>query len=92
MRSSQPTKGRAWLRLAPPAVWLMRGLLAACWLFTAEALFWTNVSRPLWIWLPLALGYVAAAGLILDAAVRFRVRDLFGGALLGGLFALVSGA
>ena len=92
LRSSQPTKGRAWLRLAPPAVWLMRGLLAACWLLTAEALFWTNVSRPLWIWLPLALGYVAAAGLILDAAVRFRVRDLFGGALLGGLFALVSGA
>lgn len=71
--------------------WKVRVLVAVCLFFGAEVVLWTDMSRPLWMWLPVGLGYVAAGALIVDSLVRFRVFDLFSLLTLAGVFAVIGG-
>lgn len=70
-------------RLAP------RLLLAVLLGFGAEGLLWSAPSNraPLDLALTLA-GLLACASILLDLIARWRVRDLYGLAAIGGLFAL----
>lgn len=66
-------------------------LLAMLLLFGSEVLAWTNPpQRPLMEWLLLLPGYLAISTILLDLIVRYRVRDLFGGLLLAGIYSLVA--
>ncbi|MEM6281947.1 MAG: hypothetical protein AAF787_07120 [Chloroflexota bacterium] len=75
-------------RTNPTGVWLMRLFLAACLFFGSEVLVWTDIARPVWLLLAGIPGYVALAALLLDLAVRFKVRDIFGVLTLAGVYAL----
>lgn len=83
-RKATPRPGRL-------AAWLRRLLLAVCLFFGGEVLLWTDVTRPLWGWPLVALGYVAAAALLIDFIRRFRVYELFGLLVLAGLYAVLAG-
>ncbi len=74
-----------------PRVWTVRLLFAACLAFASEVVLWTDVTRPVWMWVPVALGYVAVAALLLDLLVRYRVHELFGAMALMGLYGLCAG-
>ena len=78
-------------RYAPLGVWLARLLLAMCLAFFSEIFLWSDVDRPLWHWLPVALGYLAAAALLLGLIVRFAVRDIFGLLMVAGVYAALAG-
>lgn len=66
-------------------------LLALLLLFGSEVLAWTNPpQRPLLEWLLLLPGYLALSSVLLDLIVRYRVRDLFGGLVLAGIYSLVA--
>ncbi|MCS6835584.1 MAG: hypothetical protein NZ750_06160 [Anaerolineae bacterium] len=59
------------------AAWGWRGLLAACLAWGIEVLLWTDLlARPLSEWLLRVAGYLLVASLLLDLAVRYRLRDL----------------
>ncbi len=71
------------------AVGWLRALLAVLLLFGSEIVLWRNPSaRDLPEWFLLAGGYLALGTLLLDALVRFRVRDMFAGLLLAGVYGL----
>jgi len=76
----------------PAITWRTRLLLAALLLFGSEILLW-NVPTERYIleWIPLILGYVVLAGLILELAVRFRVRNIFGLLALAGIYGMLNG-
>lgn len=66
-------------------------LLAVLLLFGSEVLAWTNPpQRPLLEWLLLLPGYLALSAVLLDLIVRYRIRDLFGGLLLAGIYSLLA--
>ncbi len=66
-------------------------LLAVLLLFGSEVLVWTNPpQRPLLEWLLLLPGYMVLSAVILDLIVRYRIRDLFGGLLLAGIYSLTA--
>lgn len=72
--------------------WLTRGLLAVMLAFGSEILLWTNPpGRALLDWLILAVGYLAVSAVLLDLAVRYRIRDLFGLMALAGIYGLAAG-
>lgn len=76
-------------RSAPRAVWLVRLAFGLLLLWGSEVLLWTNPpGRALLEWPLLAAGYVLLAALLLDLAARYRVGDLFGALLLGGVYSL----
>lgn len=58
------------------AVWTVRLLLAALFLFGSEIILWTNpLEHSLLDWLVRIVGYVLLATLTLDIAERYRIRD-----------------
>ena len=70
-------------------LWLLRGLLAALLLFGSEIALWRSpITRGLPEWLLLAAGYLALSAGLLDWLARYRVRDLFAGLLLAGVYGL----
>lgn len=72
--------------------WLTRGLLAVMLAFGSEIVLWTNpTGRTLIDWLILALGYAALSAVLLDLAVRYRIRDLFSLMALAGVYGLAAG-
>jgi hypothetical protein len=74
------------------AAWRLRLLLAAMLLFGSEILLWIDpAGRNILDWLLLAIGYIAIASLLLDLAVRFRVRNVFGLLALSGIYGLLNG-
>ncbi len=69
--------------------WAVLLLLAALLALGSELLLWQGV--PAWTldeWLLKGAGYVLLAALLLDTAVRFRVRDAFDVLLLAGIYGL----
>ncbi len=90
------TDGRNMSRLA----WMVRALLAACFVFCIEILLWIapvaspsadRVGREWWQWGIVIAGSVALAGLALDLAARYRVRGVFGVLALAGMVAMLYG-
>jgi hypothetical protein len=74
------------------AIWRPRLLLAVALLFGSQILLWTDPTRlPLIDWLALTVGYTATAALLLDLAVRFRIRNIFGVLALVGIYGLLNG-
>lgn len=70
----------------------LRLLLAGLLAFFSEIVLWYGAStRSALEWLPLLIGYVALAAILLDFAARYRVRDIFGVMLLAGIYGLVYG-
>jgi len=73
------------------ALWLMQMLWALLLLLGAEILLWRDPpSRRLDEWLLLLVGYYIVAVLVLDTAMRARVRDLWGVMLLAGVAAVLN--
>ena len=73
------------------AIWFYRLLLAVLLLFGSEFLVWLNpFQRPLTDWLLLGVGYLALACLLLDLAVRFRLRNLYDVMVLAAIYGLLS--
>lgn len=69
----------------------MRVLLGALLLFGSEGVVWTTAHTftPLdWAWR--ALAYALLAGVLLDLAVRYRVRDLYDSMALLALYGLLA--
>ncbi len=67
-----------------------RVTLAVAWAIGGEVLAWSfPPDRPLIDWALILAGYAALAYAMIDLAVRWRMRDLYGVAALGGLAALV---
>lgn len=76
----------------PFTTWRLRLLLALLLFFGSEILLWTDpLARQMIEWLPLAVGYLALASLLLDLAARFRVRNIFGLLALVGIYGLLNG-
>lgn len=74
------------------SMWLTRGLLAVLLAFGSEIALWTNsAGRSPLDWLILAVGYLALSAVLLDLAVRYRIRDLFGLMALAGIYGLTAG-
>jgi hypothetical protein len=72
--------------------WRLRLLLAALLLFGSEILLWTvPTDRYILEWFPLIIGYITLATLLLELAVRFRVRNIFGLLALAGIYGLLNG-
>lgn len=72
--------------------WRIRLLLAALLLFGSEILLWTvPTDRNFLDWIPLVIGYIALASLLLELATRFRVRNVFGLLALAGIYGLLNG-
>ena len=72
--------------------WRVRLLLAALLLFGSEILLWTvPTDRYFLNWIPLLIGYITLATLLLELAVRFRVRNIFGLLALAGIYGLLNG-
>lgn len=71
--------------------WTLRLLLAGWLLFGSEILLWNDPpGRTLWEWLALLAGYGAMAAVILDLAVRFRIRSVFDVMTLAAIYALLN--
>ncbi len=68
--------------------WAVRGFLALLLIFFSEVVFLTDPMRPWWTWPLMVIGYVALSAVLLDLLVRFRVYDLFGLMILGGVYGL----
>jgi hypothetical protein len=70
--------------------WYPRLLLAALLTFGSEVLAWTTpTSHTPLDWALRVVGYIALAALLLDFTMRYRVRDLFGGLALAGIYTLL---
>lgn len=76
-------------RLVP--AWSLRLLLALLLLFGAEILLWNDFMRHDALdWLVRVVGYGALAVLILDLAVRYRVRDIYDVMMVLAIYALLA--
>lgn len=76
-------------RLSP---WLLRGLLAALLLFGGEALLFTNfMEKSVFDWALVVVGCVALATMLLDLAVRFRLRDVYDVLALVAIYGMCAG-
>lgn len=66
--------------------------LALLLAFGSEVLLWPHwPARPALDWALLAPGYLALSVMLLAAAARFRLRDLFGLMALAGLYGILAG-
>jgi hypothetical protein len=73
-------------------LWALRLMLAALFLFGGEILVWTELQIPSpGEWLLRITGYIALATLVLDLAVRYRIRDLYDGMALICIYAVLAG-
>jgi hypothetical protein len=72
------------------AVWSARVALGLCLFFASEIVLWTEVTRPMWTWAVLVVGYVAVGAGLLDLLTRARVHELFGGLVLAGTYGLTA--
>jgi hypothetical protein len=67
-----------------------RLLLAALLMFGSEVLAWTTpTAHTPFEWALRVVGYIILAALLLDFVARYRVRDLFGGLALAGIYTLL---
>src|ERR1051326_7426851 len=74
------------------STWAYRFLLAALLFFCSEILLWTNPpTRNLLDWGLLIIGYIALSGLLLEIAVRYRLRDVYGLITLAGIYGMTNG-
>ena len=72
-------------------VWSLRLLLAVLLLFGTEILLWSSPDRREWAeWLYLIPGYIALATFMLDVAVRYRIRNVYDGLLIAGMYAVLN--
>ncbi|MCS7072696.1 MAG: hypothetical protein NZM00_14420, partial [Anaerolinea sp.] len=74
----------------PLPIWIIRLHLAALLIFCSQAILWQIDGGAPWRGALHWLLTLPLAALLLDLAVRFRVRDLFGALLLAGLYGLLS--
>lgn len=88
--TNQPLLVRKTTPKITQSTWRLRLAFALLLVFGSELFLWTAIQRPVWHWLPVMIGYVAIATLLLDIMVRFRVKDLFGGLLLAGVYGLLA--
>jgi hypothetical protein len=73
-------------------LWLMRLLLAALLLASHEILLWANIQTlTSGDWLIHSIAYVGLATLLLDVAVRYRIRDLYDAMALLAFYAAIGG-
>jgi hypothetical protein len=73
-------------------IWALRLLLAILFIFGAELLLWTNpLQHSLTEWVLRIIGYLALATLILDFAVRYRIREVYDALVLMGIYGLLVG-
>lgn len=73
-------------------VWLLRALLASLLLIGSEIIFWSiPPARSPLDWLLVAAACFLLATLLLDFAVRYRVRDIWGLMLLLGVIGVLNG-
>jgi hypothetical protein len=76
----------------PMRLWGVRLWLGALFLFGSEILLWIDVpSLTAGDWLLRAASYTLLAVLILDLAVRFRIRDVYDTMALLAIYALLAG-
>jgi hypothetical protein len=74
------------------AAWIARILLATLFFFGSEILLWIDPSaRSVSDWALLVVGYIALATLILDLAVRYRIRDIYDAMLVTAIYGLLAG-
>jgi hypothetical protein len=74
------------------ALWALRLMLAALFLFGGEVLVWTELQIPTpGEWLLRIVGYIALATLVLDLAVRYRIRDVYDSMALICIYAVLAG-
>ena len=73
------------------SVWLMRLFFAVCLFWGSEVFVWTDMMRPIGLFILSAVGYVTIAALLLDLMVRFKVREMFGALILAGFYGLCAG-
>lgn len=67
----------------------LRLFLATLFLLGSDIILWPNpIGRSWYEWLLILASLVLLATVLLDLAVRFRVRDIFGLFLLGGIYGL----
>lgn len=72
------------------SVWLLRVLLAALFLFAGEIILWLNIqSYGVVDWSIRIIGYLLLATLVLDVAVRYRIRDVYDAMILLTTYALL---
>lgn len=73
------------------AIWAVRLLLTALFIFASEILLWTDiVERSLLEWLLRIVGYTALSTFILDMAVRYRLRDIYDFMALFAMYGLLA--
>lgn len=72
--------------------WFIRLLLAALLLFGSEVLLWINPpGLSIGEWLLRVAGYLALAALLLDLAVRYRIKDVYDAMTLLAIYGLLNG-
>ena len=73
-------------------VWSLRLLLATLLILGTEVLLWASPDQRDWTdWLYLIPGYIALATFMLDISVRYRIRNVYDGLLIAGMFAALNG-
>lgn len=74
------------------ALWALRLMLATLFLFGGEVLVWAELQilTPAEIVLRV-IAYVALATLVLDLATRYRIRDVYDGMALMGIYGVLAG-
>mgnify|MGYP000350740291 CR=1 FL=1 len=73
-------------------VWALRLLLATLLFFGAELLLWINpLQHSALEWALRIVGYIALATLMLDFAVRYRIREVYDALVLAGIYGLSVG-
>lgn len=73
------------------AAWVVRLLLAALFLFGGEVLLWTGISHYTLVdWLLRLVGYTALATMVLDIAVRYRIRDVYDVMVVCAMYGLLA--
>lgn len=78
------TINRSWV------IWLLRLLLAALFLFGSEILLWHNIQHDgVVAWLIHIAGYLLLSTLVIDIAVRYRIRDVYDAMVLIAGYALL---
>lgn len=73
------------------AIWTVRLLLAASFFLGSEILLWTGLPATPINWAVCVIGYIALATLMLDLAMRFRIRDVYDLMTLTTIYALLNG-
>jgi hypothetical protein len=72
------------------SIWTLRVMLAALFFFGSEIILWLNIQNyGLVDWLIRIIGYLLLATLLIDIAVRYRIRDVYDAMVLLAGYALL---